>query len=49
MGAMHQLANASLAVIFAIGMIVAAQRFNEHRSAGVSVATHVTPVALMRR
>lgn len=46
MGAMHQLANASLAAIFAIGMIVAAQRFTEYRSARVSAVTHVSTVAL---
>ncbi|MGJ4941497.1 hypothetical protein [Bradyrhizobium sp. STM 3843] len=46
MGVMHQLANASLAAIFAIGMIVAAQRFIEYRSARAFELAPITTVAL---
>jgi hypothetical protein len=42
MGGFHQVASASLALIFAVGMIVAAQRFMEFRSARTFASPHVT-------
>lgn len=41
MGAMHQLASASLVAAFSIGLLVTAQLFNEYRSARGPAITFV--------
>jgi hypothetical protein len=41
MGALHQLASASLVAAFSIGLFVAAQLFNEYRSARSPAVTFV--------
>jgi hypothetical protein len=46
MGAIHQLASASLAAVFSIGMLMTAHLFIEHRSARSAAISAAQPVCL---
>lgn len=48
MGAMHQLANASLAAIFTIGMIIASHQFTSSRATRAPSHPHFVNVVMTR-
>lgn len=48
MGTMHQLANASLAAVFTIGMVIAAHQFTSSRAMRVPSHAHAVKFVMTR-